>query len=74
MGPIGCPEIFVTNYQSVLCKIPEKQRSHLHLNVNLKSHILRMSKWSLIREDRCLFSFMFHITLVSHSLQLKEWM
>jgi len=30
MGPIGCPEIPVQNYHSMLCKIPEDRRSHLH--------------------------------------------
>jgi hypothetical protein len=28
MGPIGCPETLVTNYESVLHKIPEERRSH----------------------------------------------
>jgi len=27
MEPIGCPETLVTNYQSVLCNIPEERRS-----------------------------------------------
>jgi hypothetical protein len=30
MGPIGCPEMSVTNYQAALHKIAEEQGSHLH--------------------------------------------
>jgi hypothetical protein len=30
MGPTGCPKMLVTNYQSMLCNIPEEQKSHLH--------------------------------------------
>ena len=37
IGPIGCPETSVTNYQFKLCKIPEQQRPHLHSGRNLKS-------------------------------------
>ena len=36
MGPIGCPEMSVTNYHSTLHNIPEEQRSHLHPGENLK--------------------------------------
>ena len=28
MGPVGCPKTLVTNYQSMLCNIPEERRSH----------------------------------------------
>jgi hypothetical protein len=34
---IGCPETSVTNYQSLLCKIPEDGGSHLHHSKSLKS-------------------------------------
>jgi len=30
MGPIGCPKLLVTNYQSTVCNIPEESRSHLN--------------------------------------------
>ena len=36
IGPIGCPETSVRNYQYVLCNIPEKRRSHLQRGGNLK--------------------------------------
>ena len=38
MGPIGCPETSLTNYQSTLSKLPEELRSHLHCGGSLKSH------------------------------------
>jgi hypothetical protein len=28
MGPTGCPETSVTNYQSALCNIPEERRPY----------------------------------------------
>ena len=31
MGPIGCPETSVTNYQYALCNIPEERKSQLYL-------------------------------------------
>jgi len=36
VGPIGCIEMLVTNYQSTLHNIPEEQRSHLHCDRSLK--------------------------------------
>jgi len=36
MGPIGCPEMSVCNYQSTLRNIPEEQTSHLHCGRSLK--------------------------------------
>ena len=36
MGPIGCPETSVTNYQPTLCNILEERMSHLYLEVSLK--------------------------------------
>jgi hypothetical protein len=29
MGPTGCPETSVHNYQSIMCNIPEQRRSQL---------------------------------------------
>ena len=40
MGPKGCPETSVTNYQSMLNNIPEQQRPHLHHSGNLKSNVI----------------------------------
>jgi hypothetical protein len=40
MEPTGCPKMLVTNYQSILYNIPEKQRSNLHLNRHLKSVLM----------------------------------
>jgi hypothetical protein len=37
-GPMGCTETLVTNYQSVLCNMPEEGRSQLH--TKLKSGTL----------------------------------
>ena len=39
MGPLGCPEMSVQNYQSAMCNISEEGRSHLHLCGSLKSPI-----------------------------------
>jgi len=39
MGPIGCPETSVTNYQSTPRNIPENRRAHLHLRGSLQSRI-----------------------------------
>lgn len=36
-GPIGCPEMSVSNYQSTLCDISEQQKSHSHRDESLKS-------------------------------------
>jgi len=35
MGPIGCPEKSVTNYQSTLCNIPEERRSQIPTQLGL---------------------------------------
>lgn len=40
MGPKGCPEMSVTNYQSTLNNIPEEQRPHLHHSGSLKSNAI----------------------------------
>jgi uncharacterized protein YodC (DUF2158 family) len=37
MGPIGCPETSVNNYQSTLRNIPEERRSNLYRCGSLKS-------------------------------------
>jgi len=37
MGPRGCSETSVTNYQSTLRNIPEERRSHLHLGGGVNS-------------------------------------
>ena len=36
-GPISYPETLATNYQSILCNIPEEQRSPLHCGRSMKS-------------------------------------
>jgi len=37
-GPIGCPETLVSNYQSVLCNMPEERRYHFNHCRSLKSY------------------------------------
>jgi len=37
MGTTGCPERPVCNYQSILRKIPQERRCHLHRDGSLKS-------------------------------------
>jgi hypothetical protein len=37
MRPIRCPETAITNYQSMLCNIPEERRPHLHCGGSPKS-------------------------------------
>jgi len=39
MGPIGCPETSVRNYQSTLRNNPEERRSNLHRGESVKSFI-----------------------------------
>jgi hypothetical protein len=39
MGPIGCHETSVTNYQSTLRKISEVGRLHLYCGKNLKLRV-----------------------------------
>ena len=50
MGPTGCPETSVTNYQSTLSNIPEERRSHLHSHASLKSRMLYIL-WEVPRLD-----------------------
>jgi hypothetical protein len=38
---LTCPEMSVTNYQPMLCNIPEGQRPQLHCSVGLKSCIVQ---------------------------------
>jgi hypothetical protein len=38
VGPIGSPKIWLTNYQSTVHIIPEKQRPHLHCSGILKAY------------------------------------
>jgi hypothetical protein len=40
MGPLGCPEMSVTNCQLKLRKIPEEQRSHLHFDGRMNHDII----------------------------------
>jgi hypothetical protein len=54
MGPIGCLETSVTNYQSTLRNIPEEQKSHLHLG---RSLILS------IQENLCIFWHLYKFNL-----------
>ena len=44
IGPIGCPEISVPNYQSTLCNIAEERRPQLHSDGSLKSQTASESK------------------------------
>jgi hypothetical protein len=37
MGPVGCHEMPVTNYQYTLRNIPEERSSDLHCDESLKS-------------------------------------
>jgi len=60
-GPIGCPELSVTNYQPAMRNTPEEHRSHVHACGSLKarnsSHIsfqdqvITAGKVSLIKID-----------------------
>ena len=36
LGPLGCPDTSVTNYETMLSNIPEERRSHLHPGCSLK--------------------------------------
>jgi len=44
---ISCSEMLVANYQSMLCNIPEDQRSHLCCGRILKSHVVGLSHTAL---------------------------
>jgi len=46
VGPIGCDEMSVRNYQSMLRKMPEKGRSHVHRGESLISRILWKPEFS----------------------------
>jgi hypothetical protein len=52
MEPIGCPEMSITSYQSMLCNIPEGQRSHLHRTGSMKSHTMKnvfhVDRWPIL--------------------------
>jgi hypothetical protein len=57
MGPIGCPETSVTNYESTLRDIPEERRSHLHGGASLKSRkfafpLLRSYDWYIVGSSK----------------------
>jgi hypothetical protein len=41
MGPIGYPEMSVSNYQSTLHDIPEERISRLHRGGSLNSRVVR---------------------------------
>ena len=38
MGPIGCPEVSVTNCQSAVCNVTEERGSESHHDGSMKSH------------------------------------
>ena len=38
MGPIGCPEMSVTNCQSAACNVTEERGSDSHHDGSMKSH------------------------------------
>jgi hypothetical protein len=40
MGPRGCPETSINNYQSTPRNISEERMSHLHRDVSLKSRTM----------------------------------
>jgi hypothetical protein len=68
MGPIGCPETSVSNYQSTLCNIPEERRSYLHRDGSLKTRQSRgVSEWSrnLVRKITKLCSMFLLIGLAN---------
>jgi hypothetical protein len=44
MGPIGCPAMSVTNYESTVRKITEERRPHLHRGWSLKPLVLETSE------------------------------
>jgi len=48
MGPIGCPETSVRNYQYTLHNVPEERSSHLLRGGSLKSHKIRLSKYEIL--------------------------
>jgi hypothetical protein len=38
MGPIGCPEVLVTNCQSAVCNVTEEHGSDSHHDGSMESH------------------------------------
>jgi hypothetical protein len=44
VGLLGCPETSVTNYQSLLGKVPENGGFHLHRSRSLKSCVIPLLK------------------------------
>jgi len=42
MGPLGCPETSITNYQSTLRNIPEERKSDLRCGGSLNSRLIRL--------------------------------
>jgi hypothetical protein len=49
-GPLSCPEMLITNYQSMLQRIRKELRSHLHRGRSLKSH----------KKDEMVRTYIFH--------------
>jgi hypothetical protein len=43
MGPIGCPETSVANYNSTIRKIPKERRSHFNRGESLKSRLSHLA-------------------------------
>ena len=50
MGPIDCPKMSVTNYQSTLLNIPEERVPHLHRGGSMTHS---NSLWPLLSSDIC---------------------
>jgi len=55
MGLIYCPGTSVTNYQSMLCNVPEERKFHLHRCVSLKSRVLFVFLYKLLNQQRPCF-------------------
>jgi hypothetical protein len=53
MGTIGCPETSVRIYHTMLRKIPEDRRSHLHRGGSLKSQKLKHFPKMGLRQTEC---------------------
>jgi hypothetical protein len=72
LGPIGCSEASVSNYQCTLRNILEERRSHLQRGRSLKSLILMISQFrnflTVKNEDDLNFEFviMWKDTVVSY--------
>jgi len=48
MGPIGCPETSVTDYQTMLRKSPKERKSHSHRGGTLNSRMVMKYLWKWI--------------------------